>query len=952
MNSKWPRSWGEDSGRGDGKTTGAPVPGDRGISAGAEVGVGITGNGNQLTVDGDVVSGDKHEISTTTEYHYHASVTAAAGTSSTVLPSRVDRQEQAELILVGPLNTHVLAPLLRRADTVLSTDPEQAARLYGEIASSLHATGFHGHAAVMQRKQMAALQAAGHIVAAVEMAGSLAVASLRAGDHDQAWSLARDIPRLAFKSTEAGEPRADRAERIAKLLQAAAESLLHPLGDLESLREVLSGTSAEQDPEYRPVLILLLAEQALAFNPASVHELDALVSEAINTLDNGGDDADHILLRLRLIRAHYDPSARRALHQQARRHHMTGRPAAMVFAREGRRLAEEGEADAAVEAYRDAVDAGIRADLTQDAADWLYSIRSINVSYGPLAGDIDDEHRLAQALRATGTGRLLVRARQPREQALSALVREKPREAITAAQRWLVDTVVTGDWTGELEALRFLADLYQDNTETGLAADYYQRAGEAERAKKLAAASGDTLLPLGPLQGVPWRVSRARAAQLEAQADLLDDDAATALLGELIDMAQQLLSGDLADSPLRHLLHQVLRSACTLAPRGTAEQAGQVLTDLVDSKRTHRGATWFAIADRHPSLALQAVTKLLDEAEQGSYDAWESLGERRWIQILISPSSPLTAAEQAACQTRLAALANLADDNKYPAALALSQAVPDHPTVRTAALEALNRILSRPAPDPHNTTIGDQLANDALLVCQLDEPSRRRCAARLMEIASDRREIADARRSALTGLCNLITDLPPVEKSAIYRQAQPFVLGEQDGSHLDSEMTGTPHPLSAARISFGTASLRGPALELAHRAAELDEEHHWVRENAVALLRTDVPSDVGDAARVLAYLPPQIALSVDPALLVTHHNRTVRQAGAFLAVSHASQHPRTIRRLAEDNDHTVRRTLAEVAELRKKEGPVDPVVPEVLERLADDVRASVRHAALAAARAS
>ncbi|MEV6575644.1 hypothetical protein [Streptomyces sp. NPDC051577] len=948
MNSMWSRSRGEDSGRNAGKTTGAPVPGDRGISAGADVGVGITGDGNRLTVDGDVVSGDKHETSTKTEYHYYASAPAAAGASSAPLPPRVDRQKQAELILVGPLNTEVLAPLLRQADTVLSKASEQAARLYGEIASSLHATGFYGHATVMRRKQLAALQAAGHTVAAVEMAGSLAVASLRAGDHDQARSLAADIARLALESAEAGEPRADTAGRIAKLLQAAAESLLHPLGDLESLRKALSGTSAEQDPEYRPVLILLLAEQALAFNPASVHELDALVAEAIHTLDDGGDDADHVLLRLRLIRAHYDPSERRALHQRARRHHMTGRPAAMVFAREGRRLAEEGEADAAIEAYRDAVDAGIRADLTQDAADWLYSIRSINFWYGPLTGDIDDEHRLAQALRATGTGRLLVRARQPREQALSALVRQKPREAIAAAQRWLVDTVVTGDWTGELEALRFLADLYRDNTEAGLAAGYYQRAGEAEAAKKLTAASGDTLLPLGPLQGVPWRVSRARAAQLEGQADLLADDAATALLGELIDMARRLLSGDLTESPRRHLLHQVLSSACTLAPRGTAEQAGQVLTDLVHLKRTGRGTTWFAIAHRHPSLALPAVTKLLDEAEQGTYDAWEALGESHWIRILTAPSSPLTKAEQTACQTRLATLATLAGDNKYPAALALSQAVPDHPTVRTAAMEALDRILSRPAPDPHHTTIGDQLANDALLVCRLDESSRRRCAYRLMEIALDRREIADARRSALTGLRNLITNLPQADRTAIFHQADPFVLGEQDGSHLDSEMTGTPHPLSWARISFGTASLRGPALEVAHLAAELDDEHHRVRENAIALLRTEVSSDVEDAARVLAYLPPQIALSVDPALLVTHHNRIVRQAGAFLAVSHAGQHPRTIRRLAEDNDHTVRRTLAEVAGLRMKEGPVDPVVPEVLERLADDVRASVRHAAVAA----
>ncbi|MFD9619683.1 hypothetical protein ACFWB2_20705 [Streptomyces virginiae] len=947
MNSKWPRSRGEENGRDSGKAVGTQVPGDRGIAAGADVGLGITGDKNQVTADGDVVNGDKHETSTTTVNHYHAA--APAISISPVLPARVDRQQQAELILVGPLNTEMLAPVLRRADALLPTDPGQAAGLYGDIASELHANGFHGHAAVMQSKQMAALQAAGHLVAAAEMAASLAVASLRAGDYDRARFLAGDVAKLASKCVEAGEPRAEGVRRTAELLQAARDSLLHPLGELDSLREVLLAGSVEQDPAIRPVLVLLLAEQALAVDPDSVCELETLLLEAIATLDNGADDGDHTLLRLRLVRAHYDPVERRALHLQARQHRITRRPAALVFAREGRRLAEQGNADAAVEAYRHAVDAGIRADLPQDAADWLYSVRSINVWYGPWPGDLDDEHRLAQALRATGSGRFLVRARHPREQALSAIVRKKPREAIAAAQRWLVDTVVTGDWTGELEALRFLADLYQDNTEASLAASYYQRAGEAEAVKKHAAASGDTLLPVGPLQGVPWRVSRARVAQLEAQADILHDDAVASLLGELLEVARRLLSGDLTESPLRHHLHQTLSSACTLAPRGTVEQAEQVLTELVDLKRTDRDATWLAIAERHPHLAFQAASKLLDDAERGTYDAMAALAKTRWIRILTSPSSPLTAAEQTSCQTRIVALA---DDNKHPAVLALSQVLPDHPTVRAAAQEALDRILFRPEPDPHTTSIGDGLMSDAFLVCHLDESCRRRCADRLIKIASDRREIADARRSALIGIRSLIGDLPQADRTAIYLRAKPFVLGEQDGSHLDNEMTGTPHPLSAVHFSFGTASLRGPALKLAHSAAEHDDEHHWVRENAIALLRTDVPSDVGDAALVLAHLPSQIVFSVDPALLVTHPNRTVRQAGAFLAVSYADQHPRTVRRLAEDADHTVRRTLAEVAELRLKEGPVHPIVPEVLERLAEDVRASVRHAARAALRAS
>ncbi|MGW1769859.1 hypothetical protein ACWCQL_38160 [Streptomyces sp. NPDC002073] len=932
--------WSRDS---NGKNHGEQVPGERGISAGADVGLGITGDQNQVTNAGDVIRGDKHEI-TTTEHHYH--VTAGTGSAwfAPVGAPSLDRHQQAELILIGPLNTEQFAPVLRQADTLMSTDPEQSARLYANIAVDLYAAGFRGHAQVMQGKQLAALQAAGLLLRAVELAGDLAIASLQVGDRDQARLLAGKIEELARKCTEANEPQADRAQRIARLLRAALQSLLHPLGDVNPLRETLLTGPAEDDPGYRPVLVLLLAEQVLAVAPDSIDELADLVSDAIRTLDGGGDDWDQTKLRLRLVRAHYDSAERRELHQAARRHRIPARPASVVFAREARRLVEEGRADEALEAYRDAVNDGIRADLPQDAADWLYSIRSINAWFGPWRTDIDDEHRLAQALRATGTGSVLVRTRSPREQAMSALVRQSPREAIAAAQRWLVDSVVTGDWTGELEALRFLAGLYQNNAEPGLAAVYYQRAGEAKAAKKLAASSGDTLLPLGPLQGVPWWVARVRAAQLEAQADLLDDDAIAAHLGDLIDLARRLLSEDLADSPHHNLVHQVISSACALAPRGTVEQASQVLADLVDLERMERDATCLAIANAHPGLAFQAVTKLFDHAERGAHDALEALTDPRLVKILTSPFV-LTRPEQEVFQSKLA---DLADADTYTAALALCQVAPAHPTVQAKAQAARDRILSRPAPDPHTTAIGTQLANDAFLVSELDEPSRQRCADKLMEIASDKRETADSRRTALIGLRNLITELPPAYKTATFDRAKAFVLGEQDGSHLDHEMTGAPHPLSWARFSFGPSSLRGPAVKLAHAAAQHDDEHLWVREQAVILLRAEVSSEVQAAARVLAHLPPQVARTVDPALLAAHSSRPVRQAGAVLAVRHAEEHGRTIRRLAEDTDHTVRRTLAEAAAHHAKEGPLHPVVREVLERLAQDARASVRHAAVAA----
>ncbi|MFI1865491.1 hypothetical protein [Streptomyces jumonjinensis] len=52
-----------------------------------------------------------------------------------------------------------------------------------------------------------------------------------------------------------------------------------------------------------------------------------------------------------------------------------------------------------------------------------------------MTAEIDDEHRLAQALRATGPSRrVLDRVRDPREQAMTSLVRKKPIEAVLRSE--------------------------------------------------------------------------------------------------------------------------------------------------------------------------------------------------------------------------------------------------------------------------------------------------------------------------------------------------------------------------------------------------------------------------------------------------------------------------------------------------------------------------------------
>ncbi|MFD9367481.1 hypothetical protein ACFWA6_07190 [Streptomyces sp. NPDC060020] len=555
-----------------------------------------------------------------------------------------------------------------------------------------------------------------------------------------------------------------------------------------------------------------------------------------------------------------------------------------------------------------------------------------------------DEHRLARALRTTGSGQLLERARSPWEHALSALVRDKPREAVLSAQRRLVDTVITGDWTGELEAAEFLADRYRASGERDLATVLYQRAGKHKALKELAAADSDTVLPLGELSNVPWWIARARAAQLEAQEDVVSDTEAVACLDDLRDLARQTFSGEIADSPQHSVCHQAVRSACALAPRGTPAQARDVLTTMATAAEAK---TCLTICQAQPELALEAATKPFDLTSNGADDAAELLADEHMTALLTGTSQPaLKDADMTSLRSRLVELATA---GRHLTDIALSRGT------RPSARADQRRAGPRPDPvqarsQPHHTAFGTRLVSDSFLVCRLDKARRQQCVDALMTIAAERGETADSRRDALTGILNLITELPAEYGKKVFHWVKDFVLGTQDGSHLDGEVTGTPHPLSSLRISLGPASLRGPALKLAQACAPDDGAQALVRDRAVALLQSDTRSDIYDAAITLTRLPASATHTIDPGLLAAHTDRRARQAGAILAARHADQHVDTIRNLAKDPDYTIRRTVAETAAHIANDTPLHPALLQALDLLAQDPHASVRRIALGVSR--
>jgi hypothetical protein len=865
-----------------------------------------------------------------------------------------DRQNLAERILVGPLNNPDVRAPLRQAERVKAEDPATAARLYGEVAVLLGEEGFHGHALLLRRRQLESLTEAGLTDDAAELAAGLAVLALQTGDSDSARIFADTLAKLSKDSFGKDST----ARRHARLITAAVNHLRHPLGDIEGLRAALEAS----DPSpHRPALALLLGESLLTFQPEQLRDTAPLISAALNDLDQFPAMAgllptstDEHAIRLRLLLAEGDENERSELARLAHRHSVPGRLAALIEAREARRCCLSSRPEDAIDFWLAAVNDGILAGLTDDAANWLYAIRGVNVMFGPWTDLLDEEHRLAQALRATGDGSFLARVRAPKEAAMSALVADRPRVAVLAARLWLLDSVVTGDWADEGTALEFLADLYRDNNEPGLAAVLYQRAGKADKVQALAGKVGDVLLPTWTFLDEPWWTSHTRARLIAAQADLLPDEMVNPSFDEFLQLAKLGRAGELTDSVNGSLTLQATKCACALAHRTSPERAGALLELL--RADVERGPGQFhhtdqehvkaclEIAIAHPSLAVQALSRLFDLAEQNVDEALRLLaGEEIRAFLKLSPwpeSVPTPELSDQDLATLRARAVKLGEAEGFLSDTLRIELAHDA-LMKERSEAASTRIIGRATPSPDRADFGTRLISDSFLVSHLDVETQDTCLRKLLDIAEDTGEVASTRQEALIAARNLTLGRLSNATRDAFERSRPFVLGERDGSHLDGEVTGPPHPLSFLRVNLGTASLRGPGLRLAAAAAPSDDAAAWVRDQAVALLSDNEQADLQAAAQVLNSLPMSITGSVDPAFLASHKHVGVRQVGATFAARAPLRHRETALRLARDTDHRVRRVLAEAFRTASAD---DATVGEVLELLAADSRHSVRKA--------
>ncbi|MCD2155821.1 Lsr2 family protein [Rhodococcus cerastii] len=852
-----------------------------------------------------------------------------------------DRVLQAEHLLGGPLETGDVAQLIHDAETAIDdTDPHKAAGFFACAAEVLHDKGFRSHAVSLRERQFNSLLSAELLEEAAALAGGIAAVSLHHADYDTADLLSRKLEELAGEdlvSRVTGKPRkgSDEVKRHVALIRAATEAAGSPIGGADLLRDALEDSSVKFLPEYQPLLVLLLGESMLVDRTDDLPKIDDLLKGAIAQSERlsirGVED---LAIRLRLLVAEYNSEERDHLFWQAGNYKIADkRLSALVHAREARRRSLNPPAVAAkslvrkVEKnWRDAVYVGVQAGLLEDAAWWLYSMRRLKLAYGLVAFGPDEEHRSAQSLRITPDQRLLPRYRNVRENALNEIVRKPAFAAMVATRRWLIDSVVSAHWAEEGQAWELLGDLYEKNSQLDRAADCYVRAGSAKKLTNLIEVAGDHLLPVGSLEGGPWWELRALCQILGGQVDLLDDKVASARLSELMELVRRGRAGKLLQDLQQSLSLEATKSVCALAGRGTVEQAKEMLYLLqadVPRKPHHyqysdaaHASACVAIATAHPELALAAMERLLDLAENDTYDALMALntadtlallGAEQFNRVIGMPdvSSFLTDVERAGLKDRVR---KLAADGRYPAAEILQKIAPESPEVRAAADAARDRILERPEPDSSHANSGIEVSADAALVRGLDTSDRDVCLRKLLAVADDNREVARNRRCALVGASVLVVTLPSSTRAEVYSWCAAFVDGEKDGSAHDdafpNDASGMDH------VDFGPKSMRGPGLFLALSSADNDDQYVWIRDQALDFLHSGKEDDLYLAAHVLNGLPASLTADIPVGQLAASASIFVRQVAAVLCSRDTTRNERLAVKLAHDPEVRVRRTLA------------------------------------------
>jgi hypothetical protein len=650
----------------------------------------------------------------------------------------------ADAVLRGPVAHLGLSDDLQRGEEIVEEKPGDGAQLLERVADRLESAGFAPHARSVRELQAKALRAADMRDREALIRLALGWSELNSGDSFTASVQAREVVQWQAAPPDIG--------RAAKALSLAVGLRREYHATLDHLSEAVDAL-ADGDP-HRVDAYLILAEEAVADRRPDIVDARATVLEEVARQCHQGGGGPLIAARLRMCVADcvggWDELA-----QAARNTYPPG-VTALIHARHARHLALAPHPAAAMARWRDAIERACMNGLNDDAADWLYALRTTKVLAGLFGDDINDSHRHAQALKSAGSGTLLPEPFSAGERAQGALHSEKWPEAFEALRRYLWRSVVGADLTSELQAHELLGDLMV-KTGRGLPAiAHFVAAGAWKKLLTLASALPDQPVPFTVNLVTPRPWERAAAFTfVAAAADLIEDDEARRWCQTAWE---EIASGQPAAGPFApNPWLAALKAFGQLAMVSTADQAKRFLE--MSAKLIPREPHSYRFSDEDQVYALvgigQAHPKLRSTAVDQLLEAL--LVDPRMANLVLQHGGELLRGDpnRVAAGTSSAAAAG-----NFYAAMALILADADLTAVAELAKERLEAAVAPRVHEAGVRTFGTGLAQTALLITALSEDERVRFAEGMLDFAKDADETAPNRIEALSALQGIARSLP------------------------------------------------------------------------------------------------------------------------------------------------------------------------------------------------
>lgn len=834
---------------------------------------------------------------------------------STGVPEAPRPSIAAEAIVRGPIAYLGMLESFRRARE--ATDPAEAAALLRDIAERLEASGFVPHAALIRDLQAKSLGAAGESSSEALVRLRLGWGSLDAGDPFTAQTQARELAQWADAPLE--------YQRAVGMLAAVAGYRAHahvPLGEVAAAFDVLQvGDPTRVDGA------LALAEEAIAGRREDLirARADALLQVAAEL----PQDPDGLVVSARLRMCLADAAGGwEDLAESARREY-PARTTAWVLARHARHLAMVGNFAGSMARWIDAIERACVEQLNDDAADWLYSSRTVRVWGGSLGTDLNEPHRHAQALRAAGSGTVLREPYPARERALDRMDHEKWPDALEALRHYLRRSTVLADLEGELDAHGAMARLFAQTGRHAEAARHFIIAGDGKSLEALAAELPDQPLSVEPglLTDRPWERAAAHA-YIAAAADLLvDEDARRWCTTAFVEVERD--PGEWRPFTPNPWL-AAFKSFAQLAAVASLEEASSFLefsrTLIPRDPKTYRHTdeaqveATIAIGLTHPDLRPTSLELLLECL----------LADQRMADLVLGHGAELLRGDP---QTVVAKLGRAARDGDFNAALAVVEAGGNADAAMPEAERRLESALRQPEREPGVFSFGTILPRIAFLIRVLPLEDQTRFANGMLKRAGATDDVGQNRADALIALQVVGADLPDDVRDQMFAAVLPFAAGEFEPGVEPPSFADADDPLSRTRISVGTGDLETAGLLALTAFARTAEQAEEVEELVLRHLRAGaITADT--AARTLLGLPGDpVRMSV--AVLSTHSSPAMRAMGAVLWARRPNE-PETVgTALARDAAHVVRASLASAL-------GNDPRHDAVRTILSGDARRSVR----------